>query len=80
MRGAELTDADNGEVHVYAHPRKPVTNLQQQKNDKVQYLYLKLNLYTEGEINFIIVCFNILLYWKCAVEMNKYNSVLHPQY
>lgn len=36
VRGAELTDADNGEVHVYAHPRKPVTNLQQQKeNDKV---------------------------------------------
>ena len=34
--GAELTDANVGEVHVYAHPNKTLTNFQQQKKqDKV---------------------------------------------
>jgi len=40
--GAELADADSGEVHVYAHPSKTVINLQQQKEkDKVQDLLFK---------------------------------------
>ena len=44
VHGAELTDADSGEVHVYAHPSKPVANLKQQKeNDKVQGLMFKAN-------------------------------------
>lgn len=31
VHGAELTDADGEEVHVYAHPSKAVNNLQQQR-------------------------------------------------
>ena len=45
VHGAELTDADSGEVHVYAHPSKPVINLKQQKEkDKVQDLMFKVHL------------------------------------
>lgn len=48
--GAEWTDADSGEVHVYAHPSKTVINLQQQKEkDKVQGFYWPC-LHCGGEI------------------------------
>ena len=36
VQGAGLVDENNGEVHVYAHPRKVVNNLQHPKErDKV---------------------------------------------
>ena len=50
VHGAELTDADSGEVHVYAHPNKPVINLKQQK-DKVQELMFKVTVIYNFEIN-----------------------------
>jgi len=41
-----LIDADSGEVHVYAHPSKPVVNLQQHKEkDKVHVQGLVKGLY-----------------------------------
>lgn len=50
--GAELPDADSGEVHVYAHPNKPVINLKQQKEkDKVQELMFKVTVIYHFEIN-----------------------------
>lgn len=37
IQGAQVADPNFGEVHVYAHPNKSVTNLQQRKEpDKVQ--------------------------------------------
>ena len=52
VQGAELTDADSGEVHVYAHPSKPVINLKQQKEkDKVQDLMFKATGIFHFEIN-----------------------------
>lgn len=39
IQGAQVADPNFGEVHVYAHPNKSVTNLQQRKEpDKVQQL------------------------------------------
>lgn len=52
VHGAELTDADSGEVHVYAHPSKPVINLKQQKEkDKVQGLMFKATGISHFQLN-----------------------------
>ena len=57
VRGAELTDADSGEVHVYAHPSKTVINLEQQKEkDKVQYLMFMAVLLLSLNFDVILSC------------------------